>query len=244
MAISRTAQTSYRHENREVQREFERISQEPSKAVIQKESTASTVVGSNTPVTTVESQTYTVSHNYDSIGPRGLNRQTNYIDDPTGKIGQRHDVIFELEAFGSTNEVANVKGYVLIEGAKWYKERFVLDTPFPETAEVAVSEENVMGIFKYGTPTFHDIYHNLNLPDMYDFIYTLHYVGTPDCYPMPIVYPMSNNMVRVEGTVVVEKDARNAYGNTSLAPNASGFDYIEKFSNYEFIIVIEAKDAN
>ena len=212
------AQTSFRHENKEVQREFERISKSPSKAV------EKAAIGQNTPIPVTNApesntkQTYTVYHNGTTINNYGINRSINFIDNEADRTGWLQ-VEFDVSASNDGNiENAIIKAYYKqseADGGLLYTEEFYTNKYFSNEPHARLSDLQPNYI-KFGTIVYHDVKHNFNLTNKYKLLWSITYIGEPTYRCVPIVIPIDSNTIRVYASVRYGLSSEWQYLNTNL----------------------------
>lgn len=222
-------QTSFKHADKEVQREFERKS---TPVVTNKQ-----IVGgsgdnpllSNSTDSSDNSQ-YTIYHNGIAVNTIGRNRSINFIDLEKDTTNMKR-IEFKVSASGdSSGEDALLEAYY--ENDRFYIERFFLTT----------INENAPTGYKYGISKYRDIKHNFNLSDMNKLIYSVYCVS--EINHIPFVKIIDANTLRVYGNVINNIESMIPYRNTKLAMNRPELEFLNpKDDNPEFIIVIEVQSA-
>ena len=207
-------QTNLRHNDINVQREFER----KSSPVVQSKTQSS--VGVSNPSIGGNQQSsdysYTVYHNGVPVTEIRENISTNYIDGITSE-GDQYDVVFET--FGMGND-ANVRGFVKIPKAQlsdqvFYSEEFYTDKYFSNEPH-ALYSDIVPNYIKFGTVVYHDVKHNFGLDNKYELIWSITYIGDTSYRAIPLVVPIDGNTVRVYSSVRYELSYIWEYKNTKL----------------------------
>lgn len=217
-------QTGIRHNDINIQREFERKSS-PVKTEDGKKSVTSngTISSQSSPIGSVETQ-YSIYHNGTAINTIGKNQSVNFTDiEPYSDTMKQ--VVFTLRAIGD-NGKEDVVLAAFVPTEPWYIERFTLDV-----LDTTAAQDLTLGGYKYRQPMYHDVLHNIDNP-----IYSIYSVGNE--YAIPEVELISKTF-RVRDRISDSYSNAKPFLNTRWRFNSDINENISKFDVVEFIIIVK-----
>lgn len=215
-------QTSSKHTDINIQREFERKSSPVIPTEKTKSGSSST---SNTSSGNLNSSSqYTVYHNGIPVNTIGQNQSLNFTDVIPANDTMKQ-VSFTLRALGD-NGKEDVVLAAFVPSEPWYIERFTLDIIDTNAAQNLDSTGK-----KYRIPKYHDVVHNIDNP-----IYSIYNLGADYCIPDVQIIEKT---FRVTGRISDNYETYRPFLNTKLGFSSDINENIGKFDNVEFLIIVK-----